>query len=233
VNQTDFLNIRNGPGVSNAIVGTFEYTETNITRTGSASGFGSNTWYQVKIPSGGTGWVNSYYLTEYIYPETFCSDARIAQLFAQLKQAVNHSDGPLFASLVSPIHGLDVRLWHYASPINYTATGAAGAFTSTTVQNWGAGPSGMDTTGTFASVIQPKLQDVLNASTYAAYCNDPEFASLFSEPWPGIYTNFNYYSLVKPGTPGVDLDYREWMAGIEYVRGTPYLVSLIHIVWEP
>jgi photosystem II stability/assembly factor-like uncharacterized protein len=233
VNPSGALNIRNGPGVSYSIIGTFEYTETNVTRTGPLSGSGINTWYQVQNPGGGTGWVNSYYLTEYIRPENFCSDARIPVLLDRLKQAVNNSDGQLFASLVSPIHGLDVRLYHYTAPINYTTTGAAGAFTSTTVQNWGAGPSAINTTGTFADVIQPKLQDVVNAPTYAGYCNDPKFASLFAEPWPGIYTNFNYYSLIKPGTPGIDLDYREWMVGIEYVRGTPYLSVLIHIVWEP
>jgi photosystem II stability/assembly factor-like uncharacterized protein len=233
VNQSDSLNIRSGPGVSNTAVGKFEYTETSVTRTGSISGSGSNTWYQVQNPTGGTGWVNSYYLAEYVRPETFCADARVTQLFARLKQAVNTSDGQLFASLVSPIHGLDVRLWHSASPINYTPAGAAGAFTSTTMQNWGAGPSAIDTIGTFASVVQPKLQDVVNAPAYATYCNDPKFASMFAEPWPGIYTNFNYYSLVKPGTPGIDLDYREWMVGIEYVRGQPYLVAFIHIVWEP
>jgi photosystem II stability/assembly factor-like uncharacterized protein len=233
VNQSDSLNIRSGPGVSYNIVGTFEYTETSVTRSGSVSGSGINTWYQVQKPGGGTGWVNSYYLTEYIQPVTFCSDARIPVLLDRLQQAVNNSDGKLFASLVSPIHGVDVRLWHYATPINYTTAGAANAFTSATVQNWGAGPSAIDTIGTFASVIQPKIQDVMNAPTYAKYCNDPKYASMFAEPWPGIYTNFNYYSLTKPGTPGFDLDFREWMVGIEYVRGQPYLVAFIHIVWEP
>lgn len=233
VKSNDSLNIRSGPGVSYPIVGMFEYTETSVTRTGSVSGSGRDLWYQVQNPGGGTGWVNSFYLTEYIRSDTFCADARISQLIARLKQAVNTSDGKLFASLVSPIHGVDVRLWHYTTPINYTPAGAAEAFTSATVQNWGAGASGIDTTGTFASVIQPKLQDVMNAPTYAALCNDPEFASMFYEPWPGEYTNFNYYSLVRPGTPGVDLDYRQWMVGLEYVRGQPYLVAFIHIVWEP
>ena len=233
VKSNDSLNIRSGPGISYSITGTFEYTETSITRTGPVSGSGRDLWYQVQNPLGGSGWVNSSYLTEYIRSESFCADARVPQLFDRLKQAVNTSDGKLFASLISPIHGLDVRLWHYTTPINYSPAGAAEAFTSSTVQNWGAGPSSIDTIGTFASVIQPKLQDVLNTPTYSALCNDPEFASLFSEPWPGEYTNFSYYSLVRPGTPGVDLDYRQWMAGIEYVRGQPFLVALIHIVWEP
>jgi photosystem II stability/assembly factor-like uncharacterized protein len=233
VNPSDALNIRSGPSASYSIVGKFEYTETTVMRSGSTSGSGNNLWYQVQNPGGGTGWVNSYYLTEYIQPASFCSDTRIPLLLDRMKQAFNTSDGKLFASLVSPIHGLDVRLWHYTTPINYSTTGAADAFTSTTVQNWGAGPSTIDTIGTFASVIQPKMQDVVNAPAYATYCNIPKFASLFAEPWPGIYTNLNYYSLIKPGTPGIDFDYRQWMVGIEYVRGTPYLAAFIHIVWEP
>jgi hypothetical protein len=232
VNANDVLNIRSAAGISNPVVGSFEYTETSVTRSGPTSMVGSDLWYQVQKPGGGTGWVNSYYLTEYVTPSTFCTDTRHQGLFDQLKQAVNNSDGASFASLVSPTHGVDVRLWIYHPAIHYTRTGAAGAFTSTVSQNWGAGPSGNDTVGTFAEIIQPDLKTVLNAP-YEQYCNNPKVASNFGEPWPGPYTNFNYYSLFKPGTPGVDLDYRQWMVGIDYVRGQPYISVLIRVVWEP
>lgn len=232
VKSNDVLNIRSGAGTGFPIVGMFSFEEAGVYRTGPSTLAGGATWVQVQNPTGGTGWVNSYYLTEVVAGTTFCSDSRIASLIAQLRQAVNASNGTLFASLVSPVRGVDVRLWHYHAPVHYTQAQAAGVFTSATQQNWGAGPSGIDTIGTFAAVIQPKLADLLNAS-YESYCNDPKAASMFYQPWPFEYTNFNYYSLFKPGTPGIDLDYRQWMIGVDYVNGQPYLVSFIHIIWEP
>ena len=232
VASNDALNIRSGPGVSYPVTGTFAYNEKNVMRTGPASTISGTLWYQVRHPLGGTGWVNANYLTEYTQPVTFCSDTHIQPLLNQLKQAMTASDGNLFASLVSPNHGVDVRYWHSGYTVNYTSTQAAGVFTSTTQQNWGAGPSGENTIGSFANVVQPKLLDVLNIA-YELYCNDPHVATMFSEPWPAVYTNFNYYSVFKPGTPGIDLDYRQWMIGFEYVRGLPYFASMIHIVWEP
>ena len=232
VKSNDVLNIRSGAGTGNAIVGSFPYNATNVMRSGSTQSSGGATWYQVQNPGGGTGWVNSYYLSEYVAPGTFCSDARIQSLFVQLQQAVNASNGGLFAALVSPVHGVDVRNWHSGKVVNYSSVQAASVFTSTVQQNWGSGPSGTDTIGTFASIVQPQLQDVLN-NAYESYCNNPKAASMYSEPWPVEYTNFNYYSLYKPGTPGVDLDYSQWMIGIDFVGSKPYIVSLTHIVWEP
>jgi hypothetical protein len=232
VKSNDVLNIRIGAGVGYPIIGKFSFDEAGVYRTGPSTVAAGATWFQVQNPTGGTGWVNSYYLTEVVGGSTFCGDSRIASLFAQLKQAVNASNGTLFASLVSPARGVDVRLWNYHAPVHYSPLQAAGVFTSTTQQNWGAGPSGIDTIGTFAAVIQPKLADVLNAS-YESYCNNPKAASMFVQPWPFEYTNFNYYSLFKPGTPGIDLDYRQWMIGVDYVNGQPYLVAFIHIIWEP
>lgn len=232
VKSNDVLNIRSDAGANYPVVGAFDFDDSTVYRTGPSSVVGAATWVEVQNPTGGTGWVNSYYLTEVISGPAFCGDSRIASLIAQLKQAVNASNGALFASLVSPVRGVDVRLWIYQPAVHYTRSGAAGVFTSATQQNWGAGPSGIDTVGTFAAVIQPKMADLLNAS-YESYCNDPKATSMFAQPWPSEYVNFNYYSLFKPGTPGVDLDYRQWMIGIDYVNGQPYLVTLIHVIWEP
>lgn len=232
VKSNDVLNIRSGAGTGFPIVGMFSFEEAGVYRTGPSTLAGGATWVQVQNPTGGTGWVNSYYLTEVVAGSTFCGDSRISSLIAQLRQAANASNGTLFASLVSPAHGVDVRLWHYHAPIHFSPSQAAGVFSNTTQYNWGAGPSGIDTIGTFADVIQPKLADLLNAS-YESYCNDPKAASMFYQPWPSEYVNFNFYSLFKPGTPGIDLDYRQWMIGVDYVNGQPYLVSFIHIVWEP
>ena len=82
-------------------------------------------------------------------------------------------------------------------------------------------------------LVLPKLLDVFNAS-YSLTCNSLGTAAQYgSEPWPNLYANINYYTTYKPGTPGVDLDWRYWLVGVEYVQGQPYVFGLIHFQWEP
>jgi hypothetical protein len=47
-------------------------------------------------------------------------------------------------------------------------------------------------------------------------------ATFSLEPWPHEFTNINYYTL-QPGSPGVELDWRTWLVGLEHSQGTPYL----------
>ena len=56
--------------------------------------------------------------------EAFCADTRIPALIEQLKGSVNQSNGDLFAGLVSPTHGVNVRLWAYSSEVNFSPTSA-------------------------------------------------------------------------------------------------------------
>jgi len=156
-------------------------------------------------------------------------------LIDKLKQALNNSDGNLFASLVSPRHGL--KLFYHgtygSNPVVYTTDQARTSFESAEVINWGSeGASGMEALGTFSDKVKPKLLDVLNAS-YQLHPNDPQNARMYLEPWPTTYQNLNYFAVLKPGTPGIELDWRVWLAGFEYVDGVPYLVTLLHYVWEP
>ncbi len=226
----DSLNIRSGPGVSNPVVATFPVNETQIMRTGPSQMVNGSEWVEVRRPDGGIGWVNFNYLTETVSPAAFCSDTRIAALITQLKQAVSQSDGTLFAQLVSPKHGLNISYWRHGPAINFTPSSAQTIFIDTRVINWGAGPSGINDLGTFSQIVQPQLAAVLNAS-YQLYCNDPRSASMFVNPWP--YLNLNYDSVYKPATPGVDLDWKNWITGFEYVNGQPYIFGMIHFIWEP
>jgi hypothetical protein len=74
--------------------------------------------------------------------------------------------------------------------------------------------------------------DVLNAN-YQMHLNTPQHADMYPTPWPGIYQNVNFYAVVKPATPDVVFDWREWLVGIEYVNGKPYIMAMLHFVWEP
>jgi photosystem II stability/assembly factor-like uncharacterized protein len=163
--------------------------------------------------------------------EAFCADTRIPALIEQLKASVNQSNGDMFAALVSPAHGVNVKLWAYSTEVNFNTQNASTVFTSTDSYNWGGGPSGIPDVGSFKDIIQPKLLEVFNAPNMETYCDDLTKVFPLANPWP--YPNVRYYNLYKPATPGVDFDFRTWLIGFEYIDNQPYLYGMVTIVWEP
>lgn len=231
----DVLNIRSGAGVENAIAGTLQPTASGMNRTGPVSSADGDRWMEIQNPSGGNGWVNANFLTEYVTSSTFCADSRVTALLNSLKTALLNSNGELLSSLVSPVHGLDLRLWRYGTVANYAPEEALWVFQSEYVVNWGPAPgSGEETSGTFSAQPLPKLQEVFGAN-YSLHCNDPLDLATFSlVPWPPEYSNINFYTIYKPGTEQYGgLDWRAWTVGIEYVQGKPTVFALIHYQWEP
>jgi hypothetical protein len=183
-------------------------------------------WHSVLIAPG--GFVSGSTPTSH---EAFCADTRIPALIEQLKSSMNQSDGDTFAALVSPTSGVNVRLWAYSSDVNFSAAMARTIFTSTDAYNWGGGPSGTPDVGSFRDIIQPKLLEVLNAPNMQTYCDDLTKVFPLATPWP--YSNIRFYNLYKPGTPGIDLDFRTWLIGFEYINNQPYLYGMVTVVWEP
>jgi hypothetical protein len=235
VSPNDVLNVRSSAGAENPIVGQLQPTALGVNRTGPSSSVGGSRWVEIQNPAGGTGWVNANFLTESIASAAFCADTRATDLLNRLKTAMLNSDGNLFASLLSPVHGLDLRLWRYGTVVNYSAEEASWTFNSDYVVSWGPAPgSGEETRGTFRTQPLPKLQEVFG-SNYSLHCNDTlDLATFTLVPWPPEYTNINFYTLYKPGTDQYGgLDWRAWIAGIEYVQGQPTLFALIHFEWEP
>ncbi len=235
VNKGDVLNIRSAAGTGNPIVGSLAPNAVGVNRTGPATSAGGDRWVEIQNPSGGVGWVNAKFLTEYTAPSAFCSDSRVTDLLNNLRTAMLNSNGKLLSSLVSPEHGLDLRLWRWGTVANYTPKEAAWVFQSDYVVKWGPAPgSGMDTNGTFSEQILPKLQEVFSAN-YTLNCNNPLDLATFSvEPWLLEYANVNFYTIFKPGSEQYGgLDWRAWIAGVEYVQGKPMLFALIHFQWEP
>lgn len=235
IHTEDALNLYAAPGAENPIVGSFPAATRNIERGSTFVTIGNEQWVEARIPGGITGWVRDANLTETIAPEQFVTDSRPSQRIETLKQAVNYSDGELFASLVSPKRGVTIfyhGTWG-SNPVTYTTESARQAFSNPEIIDWGMeGASGMNAVGSFAEKVQPKLLDVLN-SAYELHPNDPNRAYMYVEPWPGAYQNLNYFAVLKPPTPGIELDWRIWLAGFEYIDGVPYLVSLLQYVWEP
>jgi hypothetical protein len=231
----DILNIRAGAGVGNSVVGTLPPTALGVNRSGPATSAGGDRWVEIQNPGGGTGWVNSNFLTEHIPASTFCGDTRVTGLLSSVRSALLNSDGDLLSSLVSPAHGLDVRLWRYGTVANYSPEEAEWVFESEYQVNWGAAPgSGDETRGSFTAQPLPKLKEVFGAS-YSMHCNDTlDLATFNVQPWPPEYTNINFYTIYKPGTEQYGgLDWRAWTVGVEYVQGKPMLFALIHYQWEP
>jgi len=203
-------------------------------RTGPSSTVDGDPWVQVQNPTGGNGWVNARFLTENLAPATFCADSRVNTLLTNLGNALKTSNGETLASLVSPEHGMTIRLWRFGIAHTFKQSDARWVFASTYEHDWGEAPgSGLNTTGAFHVVVLPYLQEVFNAS-YSLTCNSLGTAPQYGYyPWPVEYTNINYYTVYKPGTPGVDLDFRYWLVGVEYIQGQPTVFALIHFAWEP
>jgi hypothetical protein len=188
-------------------------------------------WVEIQSQSGVRGWVNASFLTEYVTPSSVC-DPKVLALMEQFEQAVTTANGELLATLVSPAHGLDVWAYRSGRPINFDADHARWAFESTFSHDWGTHPaSGQAVVGAFHDTVLPGLADVFNAS-YTTTCNDTAI-STYTNTWPEEYININVVRAYKPGSPGVDLDWRVWLIGTEYVSGKPYLFAIIQFIWVP
>lgn len=231
VASTDVLNVRSAPGADKSLVGSLAYNETGITRLGPSSQVGDALWVEIQSQSGVRGWVNSHFLTEYVAPSSVC-DPRVLTLIGQFEQATITSNGELLASLVSPVHGMDVWAYRNGKPINFDAAHARWVFESTFSHDWGSHPaSGQEVTGAFHNTILPELLDVFNVS-HTTTCNDPAVSG-YTDTWPAEYTNINVVKSYKAGSPGVDLDWHTWLTGVEYIGGKPYLFAIIQFIWVP
>jgi hypothetical protein len=228
------LNVRSAAGTGNSVISTFSATANNVMRTGPSTNLNKALWAQVTSPGGGTGWVDSTYLTEYVPPAAFCTDGRVNALLTNFGNAVKGSDGAALSPLVSPDHGMSVRLWRNGSVVVFDQAHTQWILTSSFSHDWGAAPaSGLDTAGSFHAQVLPKWLDVLNGS-YTSSCNSPQTGGAsYDTSWPKIYTNINFYSLYKPGPAGNENSWRTLLVGVEYVQNQPYLFSVTQLQWEP
>jgi len=234
VKEGDSLNVREAPDAQARVLERLSPTATGLILSGEEQRVGGERWVEILLPDGRRGWVNAYYLTERVEPPVFCADARVEALIEQFKTALNHQDGALLSRLVSPVHGLFLQYLRGGTVANYSPQEAGWVFNSTYVVNWGLHPaSGLEVKGTFKDEVLPKLLDVLTAD-YEERCNDPGLGgTTYLFIWPTEYKNINFVSLHRPGSPGIELDWRTWLIGIEYVQGEPYLFALLHLTWEP
>ena len=167
-----------------------------------------------------------------ISPADFCTDPQAQTLINNFKSSMQTSNGSLLASLVSPIHGVDARLYRNGLVVNYDQQHARLLFDSTDRIDWGAAPSGLETKGTFNEVIVPALLKVFNKD-YMLDCDQVQIGgATYKATWP--YAGINFYSVYFAGAPNSNnLDWRTWLIGMEYVKGQPYLYAIMQFFWEP
>lgn len=170
--------------------------------------------------------------TTQVSPDDFCADLQPQVLINNFKSALQTSNGSLLASLVSPLHGMDVRLFRNGLVVNYDQQEAQLLFNSTDQIDWGAAPSGLETKGSFNDVIVPALLKVFNKD-YLLDCDQVQVGgATYKATWP--YAGINFYSVYFTGTPNSNnLDWRTWLIGMEYVKGQPYLYAIMQFFWEP
>lgn len=178
------------------------------------------------------GWIPVTYQPETVSSSVFCADPKATALLQTLETAVRTSDGNLLATIVSPNHGVDVKLWSSGNTVGINVDQARPIFTNPTVYNWGFNPASViETFGTFAEAVQPTLVDVFGP-THELRCNDPNVLT-YAVTWPPAWSNVNFYQVHRPATPGIDFDMNYWLIGMEYLNGMPYLFGMIHFIWTP
>ena len=161
-----------------------------------------------------------------------CTDPQVPALIDALKKAVQTSDGTLLASVVSPKSGMDVRFFRDGMVVNYDQAHAKFLFETTFEVNWGAAPgSGEEKIGSFHDVVIPELKKGLE-QPYTLYCNELKHGgATYDVRWP---YDRDFYSIYYPGTEANgNMDWHNWVAGIEYVGGKPYIYALMQFFWEP
>lgn len=163
---------------------------------------------------------------------TFCADTQATDLINKFKTALQTSNGTLLASLVSPTHGMDARLYRDGRIVNYDQTHAKFLFESTYSVDWGPAPgSGMETMGSWHQVFVPDLLDVFTKN-YTLSCNQVQVGgATYQAAWP--YTGVNFYSVYFPGSSSGGNDWHTWLLGMHYRGGKPYLYAIMQFKWEP
>ncbi len=222
------LAVRQPAGITSSEIASLPADQRGIGVTGQSTLLGSSTWLEIFLPEGGTGWVNSYNLTEDVGPQGFCQDPRLVDLADRFILALESKSGEQLAQLASPKRGLIIR-HDWWNPEVVTELGSLShLFQDAAELDWGINrDSGLSITGSFGEVILPQLLDVFSAAP-AFGCNRLDSGSTAEAvAWPSEYTNLNFISFHRAAPSPGSLNWRTWALGIEYVDGSPYLAVLV------
>jgi hypothetical protein len=230
VGNEETLIVRKPAGISGTAVSELAYDQRGIKLTGRSTRLGSSTWVEIKTPAGGTGWVNSWNLTEDVLPAQFCKDARVNILLETFVSSLIDQDGEALSRTVHPDRGLILRHDWWNPDVIYLPNSVNGIFSDLTEIDWGVlGGSEFHILGSFQQIIFPQMEDVFSV-TPEGKCNEM-IAGVTSQVaiWPTEFDNMNFYVFHRPSPEGGNkYDWRTLAIGIEYVHGQPCISVVIH-----
>lgn len=169
----------------------------------------------------------------------FCDDPRALDLVTTVRTAVRYHDGALLASLVGP-QGLYITL--KPSQTNHlTPDEVSRFFDDWTSRSWGVSEYGPEDAppiqAALAGAITTQLEIDLLPGTATIACNDVQDGKRLPDELPTImipdYEIVNFYSVMRPGPPGWELEFSGWGLVIDYWQGEPVLLALANYVWFP
>jgi hypothetical protein len=231
--EGDTLVVREHAGASGTEIAQFAHDAQPIAATGMSSALGSSRWIEILTPSGQTGWVQSRHLTEFVPAEQACTDPRLRDLAAALAAAAESSGPQDIEALISPHHGLAVRLDGLGGEVLFGPQELNSLTTPGTVFDWQTRPqSGLGQAGDFRSDVLVPLVESLQQAEPA--CNAiPIGRSGIDPEWPGEYANLNYLAFYVPQqAEGSEFVWHTWVLGFEYVGGRPYLGVILRYQGE-
>jgi hypothetical protein len=229
VPQDSHLIVRQPAGISGTVVAELPADMRSIDLTGQATSLGSSIWVEISVPSGSTGWVNLWNLTEDVEPEAFCQDPRVPALVDTFFAALRDRSGEALAQTVSPRRGLLLRHDWWNPEIAIPLSEVTDLMQRIDEVTWGVQRgSGAPIVGSFRDRILPDLDALLAAAPQQA-CNQLLSADTsIPAEWPDEYARMNFLSYHIPAPdPGTRFNWRSWALGVEYVDGVPFVAILI------
>ncbi|MFO7661126.1 MAG: SH3 domain-containing protein [Chloroflexota bacterium] len=229
----DTLNVRAGPGVDYAPVAQLPPDAAGIVVDDEGQTLlAGSTWVPVET-NAGAGWVNSRFLTETVSREDFCGDPAVADLLADLQEAIASRDGAQLQRLVHPERGLRLLVSWWNEEIFLPGRETRALFAAPQAYDWGTEDgSGFPIQGTFAEVMLPRLErDLLGATVWS--CDE-----IVHGPTAGMvilpegYEQLHFYSAHRPAPAEQEFDWGTWVIGIDRWQGEYYLSYLIHYRYE-
>ncbi len=223
------LIVRDPAGISGTIVGELPADMRHVGLTGQSTPLGSSTWVEIAVPSGSTGWINLWNLTEDVEPAAFCQDPRVPALIDTFFAALRDRSGEALARTISPRRSLVLRHDWWNPEVVIPLPEIEDLMQRIDEVTWGVQRgSGAPIVGSFHDRWLPEL-DALLAATPQGACDQllAGSTSIVAE-WPAEYARMNYVSYHIPATePGTRFNWRSWGIGVEYVDGVPFVAILI------